>query len=492
MEPKLSIAFAASEAFPYAKTGGLADVIGALTKALANRGHRVCLVLPFYREVQNQALDFLSTQQKIQVPISGKPVTGEILQLEPARNLTVYFVKNDRFFDRDGLYGTAEGDYSDNAERFIFFCRAVPRVLEKMNFPVDILHSHDWQTGLVAAYLKLEEKENRFFQNTRTLFTIHNLAFQGLFWHLDMPLTGLPWSVFTPDGLEFYGKISFLKAGIVYADAISTVSRKYTEEIQTPEYGYGFEGIIRRRARDLFGILNGVDSKEWNPQADPFLAKKYHAGDLSGKRECKRALLKEFGLSLDEKAPLFGVVSRLTKQKGMDLVLGAVDEIGRQGGAVVILGVGDPQYHFWLGETQKRSPALRVRFSFDNKLAHQIEAGADFFLMPSQYEPCGLNQLYSLKYGTPPIVRATGGLDDSIQNFNPATLTGNGFKFGPFEVQPFVEKIQEALAVYQNDNLWRALLKNAMLSDTSWEHAAQEYESRYQELDPCPNCAKIR
>lgn len=482
MDTPLSIAMVASEATPYAKTGGLADVVGALSRTLASRGHSVCLILPLYREVLGNAAGLVSTQKKIKVPISGKPVEGEIFQCPPEKNLQIFFIKQDRYFDREGLYGTAEGDFGDNAERFIFLSRAVPRILEKINFKPDIVHCHDWQTGLVPAYLGLEEKENPLFRTAKTLFTIHNMAFQGLFWHLDMHLTGLPWSAFTADGLEYYGKISFLKAGIVYSDAISTVSKKYAEEIQSPEYGCGFDGILRARAKNLFGILNGVDYDHWNPETDGAIPQRYSIEDLSGKKGCKRDLIREFGLECDENTPIFSVVSRLTDQKGIDLILGASDEIEKRGGALLILGVGEPRYHFWLQEAEKRNSLMRVRLTFDEALAHKIEAGSDFFLMPSKFEPCGLNQLYSLKYGTPPIVRATGGLDDSIQNFNPSKLAGNGFKFAPYDVRDLVEKIDEALRVYRDEKSWRALLKNAMLSDYSWEQACQEYEKRYREM----------
>ena len=347
-------------------------------------------------------------------------------------------------------------------------------------FQPDIIHCNDWQTGLVPVLLKVKERNNPFFENTSTVFTIHNLAYQGIFWHLDMPLTNLPWNTFTPEGIEFYGSINLMKAGIVYSDVVNTVSKRYSKEIQTEELGHGLEGVLQGRSQDLYGILNGVDYKQWNPESDSYIKCKFSQTDLQGKKICREDLLAEFGLKNKPSAPVIGIISRLADQKGFDLLTEQIDNILKQDVLLVLLGTGDEKYHTMFEKIAQKYPKKAgIKITFDNKLAHKIEAGSDFFLMPSRYEPCGLNQMYSLKYGTIPIVRATGGLDDTITNFSVKTGKGNGFKFKAYTGKALFTKIKEAITVFKSKKDWKKLVSNSFESDFSWQNSAREYEKLY-------------
>ncbi len=474
----MKILYASSEVDPFAKTGGLADVAGTLPVELASMGHDVRVVMPYYRCVQNSAGPLEKLPSRITLPIAEREVTADIFQGELPGKTMVYFIGHDGYYDRDELYGTKDGDYQDNAERFLFFSKAILDLPKKTGFVPDIFHCNDWQTGLTPLLLAVGEKS--LFAESRSVFTVHNLSYQGIFWHLDLPMTNLGWEVFTPGILEFYGKINLLKAGIVGADAITTVSKRYALEIQTSEYGCGLEGVLQARGADLSGILNGADYDTWSPQNDRWIAKRYSPSDLSGKKACRTDLLTEFKLNIPDAMPVLGVLSRLVDQKGMDLVGEALDAVLRKGTALVVLGSGEEKYHACLREVRERYPdRVGLCFGFNNALAHKIEAGADLFLMPSRFEPCGLNQMYSMKYGTIPLVRATGGLDDTVKNFDAVSGTGNGFKFQPYTAEALLEKIAEALGVFSNKAQWASLMHNAMQCDYSWRASAREYEKLY-------------
>ena len=473
----MNILLAASEVTPYAKTGGLADVAGALPKALSRLGHSVRVVMPRYK------LD--------KIEAGGELVPGELrvpfnfgerrvhVYVDRSGEVPVYFIDAPDYFSRAKLYGE-----SDDPERFAFFSRAVLELAKALGEHFDIIHLNDWMTGLVAAYLKTVYSGDPAFDGTRVLFTIHNMAFHGLFRPEDLSKFGLPeWVNRAEGGLEFYQLASALKAGLVFSDAVSTVSPRYAAEIQTAEFGEKFDGLLRARRTDLFGILNGVDYDEWNPATDKLIAANFSADDLSGKLKCKRDLLSAFGLPEDLDRPLIGCISRLSDQKGFDLILSVADRILELGFAFVLLGSGLEAYEraFQTLREARRSQ-VGVYLGFSNELAHKIEAGSDMFLMPSRFEPCGLNQMYSLKYGSVPIVRAAGGLDDTIENFDRRTLQGNGFKFYDYDAEQLLEKIQEARETYADSDLWQQLMLNGMRADFSWTESAKRYVELYQRL----------
>ncbi|UCD84118.1 MAG: glycogen synthase GlgA [Deltaproteobacteria bacterium] len=478
----LRILTVSSETTPFAKTGGLADVAGALSSALAKRGNEVTLLMPYYKEVKKKDLKVEETGISLEVVFSGRSEKASLLRHNLADGLNVYFIAHDRYYERDELYGDSTGDYQDNAERFIFFCRAVLAAGRLIGNKIDIVHCHDWQTGLIPLYIREERMDGGgFWKDTASVFTLHNIAYQGNFWHYDLDLTGLPWSYYTPEGIEFYGEISLLKAGLVYADKITTVSKRYAQEVQTGDFGYRLEGIISSRKKDLAGILNGVDYREWSPETDKLIRKNYSREDLSGKRECKRELMEIFSLESGRDRPIIGFISRLAQQKGVDILIEAVPEIVGLGASLVVLGKGEQHYGQQLRELAREFPGrVGVRITFDNDLAHKIEAGCDMFIMPSRYEPCGLNQMYSLRYGTVPIVKATGGLDDTIREFNPGTRKGNGFKFKGHELRNMLKKIGEAIDLYRNKKLWETVMRNGMEEDFSWDSSARKYERLYR------------
>jgi starch synthase len=481
MEQKLKILIASPEVAPFAKTGGLADVAGALPKALERLGHEVRVILPKHAMVdrgdfpQTRALDRLS------LPISDRLVDSVVYETKLGQAVPVYLLANDAYYNRSELYRTSGGDYPDNAERFIYFSKAVPEIAKRVGFQPDCIHCNDWQTGLVPLYLRTLYHEDPFFARTGTLFTIHNLAYQGLFWHYDWPMLGIGWEYFTPEGIEFYGRINFLKAGIVFAQIINTVSKTYSKEIQTPEFGHGLEGILKARAKDLFGIVNGIDYDEWSPAADKWIAAHYDERRLEGKETCKRDLLQQFGLPFRPDWPVLGVISRLASQKGFDLLAEIMEDLLERDLFFVLLGTGDQVYHdLFEGIGKQFSEKTGICLGFDNSLAHKIEAGSDMFLMPSRYEPCGLNQLYSLKYGTIPVVRSTGGLADTIRNYNPRTRKGNGFSFKAYSSAKLVDAIDRALILYRDRRKWKNLMRNAMQEDYSWDASARQYLKLYR------------
>ena len=482
MDNPLRVLFVTPEAVPFAKTGGLADVAGALPKSLRALGCEIKVIMPYYRMVKDSGLPHQYLGEEIEVPIGYERLKADIYEGRLNQDIPVYLIGREEFFDRPHLYGTPNGDYFDNAERFIFFSRAVLNLCQRLGFSPDIIHHHEWQTGLVPAYLQSVYRNDPLFSHTAAVFTIHNIAYQGLFKKEKFSLTGLPAEMYSPEGIEFWERINFMKAGIVYADAINTVSKKYSEEIQTAEYGYGLDGILRKRRESLTGILNGVDYEEWNPAHDPHLIARYDLKDISGKRECKKDLLNEFHLpSSLENAPLLGMISRLADQKGFDLLMGILEELFALDIGFVLLGTGEQKYHDLFTRVAHTYPQKAgIRIAYDDRLAHKIEAGADFFLMPSKYEPCGLNQIYSLKYGTIPIVRATGGLDDTITHYDPVSKKGNGFKFVRYEAKEFLNTIKGAIRFYSQPEHWKQLLRNAMTADFSWERSAEAYLHLYR------------
>ncbi len=480
----VNIVFAASECVPFSKTGGLADVVGALPKALAELGHSVSVYLPKYRQTKLEAPKVLLPS--VTVPFDDQYRFCSILDGGRRDGVQFYFIDYPPFFDRESLYGTPAGDYSDNAERFALYCRAVLEASKILGVP-EIFHCHDWQSALVPILLKTGYVDDPVFVNTSTVFTIHNLGYQGLFPPDTLPLLMLPWDLFTIDKLEFWGKVNFLKGALVFSDYLTTVSKKYAQEIQTSEYGFGLEGVLRGRAGSLTGILNGVDYNEWSPEKDKFIAKPYSRENLDGKQECKRDLLQEFGIA-ETGSPVVGIISRFVAQKGFDLIAEIAVDLARLPVVFTILGSGDKMYEDLFRKLNRQMPdKFAVKVAYDNALAHKIEAGADMFLMPSHYEPSGLNQMYSLKYGTVPIVRATGGLDDSVAQWNPSTGKGTGFKFSAYTGSALLAAVREALQVFKDQSAWKLLMMNGMSKDFSWAASAKEYVKVYERATGKPS-----
>lgn len=479
----MKVAFLSSEVTPFAKTGGLADVTGSLPKFLAKLGLEIIVIMPLYREVRKKELSLIKVEENCSLDWDKKKEYFSVLKYNE-EHFPVYFIHKDEYFDRDDLYSTAKGDYPDNGERFAFFSKASLEALKQLNFSPQILHCHDWQTAISLAYLKCLFQGNPFFNQTRSLFTIHNLAYQGLFEKEILNKIGLPNDLFNMEDLEFYGKVNFLKAGILYATAVNTVSPRYSQEIQTPEFGYGLDGLLRKRSHVLYGILNGVDYSSWDPQTDKFILRNYTAQNLQGKEACKTDLLKAFKLPIAGKnIPVIGMVSRLAGQKGFDILCEALNDIFKMDVYLVILGTGEEKFQNILKAAKKKFPSyLGLEIAFDEQLAHKITAGSDFFLIPSRYEPCGLTQMYSLKYGTIPVVRATGGLDDVIQEFDPERNLGNGFKFQDYSIASLLSSLGRAVATYQKKDKWDFLIKNAMAFDFSWEKSALTYIKLYEKI----------
>jgi starch synthase len=477
----MRVVMAASEAVPFAKTGGLADVAGALPRALQRLGVDVSIIIPAYSSIAPRHA-LRRAPWTLQVPVSTRTVPAGVLQAELNGGVPVYLIEADEYFGRAQLYGTPDGDYLDNAERFAFFGRAILALLQHLGAPA-VLHCHDWQTALAPVFLRADPARYPELDAVRTVLTVHNLGYQGLFWHFDWHLLNIDWRYFTPDWLEFYGKINYLKGGIVSADAITTVSPTYAQEIQTPEFGHGLEGVLVARRNALTGILNGVDYGEWSPDSDAFIAARYSADDLTGKAACKADLQAVAGLPVEPKVPVIGVVSRLADQKGFDLLAAIAPELLRKRVQLVVLGSGDAKYQdLFQALAQRAKKRLAVRVAFDNALAHKIEAGSDMFLMPSRYEPCGLNQIYSLRYGTIPIVRATGGLQDTIIDVDGDRSRGTGFKFTDYTAAALLASIERALRMYRTPKAWRSLMHNAMAADFSWDRSAEAYVDLYQRL----------
>jgi len=451
----------------------------------------VRLIIPLYRDVWEKADDLEDTGLRLEVPIGDKTVTGELWQtVLPGTGVRVYCLRQNKYYDREGLYGTTGADahpYPDNCERFIFFSRGIIEAALALDFEPDVLHLNDWQSALAAVYLETLYGDAEGLSRVGALLTVHNLLFQGVFSHWDMLLTGLGWSLFNWRQLEFYGKVNLLKGGLVFADYINTVSPTYAREIQTPAFGNGLDGVLAERSDRLLGIVNGIDTTVWDPQSDPLIPANYSADDLSGKAACKAELQKQNGLPVSAQAPLIGTVSRLASQKGVDLMLEVLPELCREGAQFVLLGTGEPEYHEAFAKLAQEFPKnVAANLTFDNALAHQIEAGSDIFLMPSRFEPCGLNQLYSLRYGTVPVVRRTGGLADTITDYTPEGLAAgeaNGFSFTTFTAKALTESLRRALGLYRNDKeSWKRLLLVGMKQDWSWTRSAGEYHALYRKV----------
>ncbi len=478
---RLKILFTASECVPFCKTGGLADVVGSLPKALRQQRHDVRIILPKYKSIRTHEFNLRDTGEKVHVPVGSGWQDAKIFEVRIDPKLTVYLLENDRYFGRPGLYRSAEGDYADNAERFIFLSRASLEACKALEFRPDVIHCHDWQTGLVPAYLKTVYRRDAFFQHTASIFTIHNIAYQGQFPKDTLALAGLPWEEYHLHGLEFYGHMNFMKAGLIYSDLLTTVSPSYAREIQSSSmYGFALEGVLRHRSKDLFGILNGLDMEEWNPSSDPFLAKPFDAAHLQDRRESKTHLQQIAQLTPNPKAPLLGIVARLDVQKGLDLVANIVPDLMRHGVQLVVLGQGDPQLQRQYEQMAKRYPGQFYYCSeFNEPLAHYIYAGSDIFLMPSRFEPCGLSQMIAMRYGAIPVVTATGGLLDTVLPFGPGD-TGTGFLFYDPTPSALMKEITRALTVFHDEPIWTRLQLRAMAADFSWTLSAQKYVDAYR------------
>ena len=485
--PTRSVLIIGSEGLPFAKTGGLADVLGALPPALARLGWDATLVLPRYRGVESGRR------------IGGLPLTVGGQQHDvtfyeaPLDGARAILVDIPAFFQRDELYGAGSADYSDNARRFAFLARAALEYAAQARPAPSLIHAHDWQAGLAPVYLKTRFAGHARLGSIPSVFTIHNLAYQGLFETDWLPRLDMPWEMLGIDALEFWGRISFLKGGINYSEAITTVSPRYAQEIQTPEFGFGFDGILRRRSADLSGVLNGIDTRQWNPATDPHLPAPYSAEDLSGKRASKVAVLQAYSLAVDEQAlsrPLIGMISRMVDQKGFDLIAALPGEITRLDASFVVLGTGEPRYQdFWRGLAALHRDRIGARIGFDEGLAHLIEAGADLFLMPSRFEPCGLNQMYSMRYGTVPVVRRVGGLADTVRDYSRNRRDATGFVFEEHTPAALLGALSRALALFQSPSDWRHLQLAGMRQDHSWDRSAREYVKIYERVTNPPRLA---
>lgn len=479
----MNLLLASSEIHPYSKTGGLGDMVAGLAKSLARAGHEVALVTPLYAGIRERFPSLRKLDGKFDLPIDTRRVTGGVWKLEPAERLSVYFVEHDQYYNRPGLYQNKGADYPDNAERFIFFAKAVVQLARRLPGPVEMVHCHDWQAGLVPVLIRHEKLATGWGTAPRTCLTIHNLAYQGMFPGAVYPLLNLPWEYFTHRGLEYYGHFNCLKAGIVFSDVVTTVSPRYAREITTPEFGCGLDGLLRERQSNLIGILNGVDYDEWNTDRNPFVQPPYSATDLSGKTGNKLALQKEFGLPAGEAIPLFGNVSRLVEQKGSDLILAALEEMLASDMQFVMLGSGTAALErAFLDQASRYPQKMAVRTGYDHRLAHLIEAGCDFFLMPSRFEPCGLNQMYSLRYGTIPIVRRTGGLDDSVIDAVDDVWRANGIKFTEASGGSLAKAIRKALVLFHAPEALALYRHNGMAADFAWDQTARQYERTYRKM----------
>ena len=479
----MHIVFAASECVPYAKTGGLADVVGALPPELVKLGHQVTVYLPLYPQVRKHLpTELVRVIRSLTIPFDSYNRFAAIVDGGKHAGVQYYFVDCPELFDRPELYGPKGGEYPDNAERFALFSRAVVEATKQLGVP-SIFHVHDWQATLIPVYLRTLYYYDPLFQSTSCVLTIHNAGYQGWFPPSTTQRLLFPWDLFTMDKLEHFDTFNFLKGGLVYSDILTTVSRKYATEIQTSEFGNNLENVLTRRSADLRGILNGVDYSEWNPATDKNLIANFTPADLTGKDACRNDLLKTFGLKpVANSTPVLGIVSRLATQKGFDLVAQIAAALDERDLAIVVLGSGEGVYErFFRNWAAARPDRVAVHIGYSDKIAHHIEAGADIFLMPSRYEPCGLNQIYSLKYGTVPVVRATGGLDDTIEEWNPEKLTGTGFKFEGYLASSFLDAVDRALAAYAKPASWHRLMLNGMAKEYSWTIAAKEYVAVYEE-----------
>jgi starch synthase len=476
----MKLMLASSEVHPYSKSGGLGDMVAALAKALGRAGHEVSLVTPRYRGIATKFPELERFDYQIDVPLGIERRQAGVFTVRPSEGVTVYFVDAPEFFDRPGLYGENHRDYADNARRFVFFSKSVAHLARYLTSPPEVVHVHDWQVGLVPALIRHGQSDEGWLNAPRTVLTIHNLAYQGVFPRPDFALTNLPETYFSPAGVEFFGYLNCLKGAISLADQLTTVSPRYAREITTPEFGCGLDAVLRERQASLVGILNGVDYDEWNTVANPHIPQPYSARDLAGKAAMKAALQAEFGLPVSAKVPLFASVTRLVGQKGVDLLLGALEEMVSAELEFVLLGNGSPELQAGYVNLATRNPRkVGVRIGFDQALSHRIEAGADFFLMPSRFEPCGLNQMYSLRYGAIPIVRATGGLDDTVVDLAEDARRANGIKFREPSARALARAMRKALVLFGAPPLRQRVQRAGMKADFSWERTAARYVDVY-------------
>jgi len=493
----MKIVFASSEAVPFAKTGGLADVVSALAKSLDASGHETWLFLPYYSQIWKRHkatnLEIEPTGHWLEIPMLERTETCQLLWAKlPGSQVRVILIQHEEYYDREQLYNEDGRDYADNCERFVFFNRAVLEASRKLQLQPDVIHANDWQTGLIPALLKLEYQKQPGFEQTASVFTIHNMAFQGAFWHWDMKITGLDWKHFNMDEMEAYGQLNLLKTGIVYSDYVTAVSPGYATEIQTPEFGCGLHNVLKAKAVRLVGILNGIDTEEWNPETDPHLQHHYSLEQIEpGKPACKAELQSRYQLPVRPEVPLFGMVSRMTEQKGVDLILSVAEQLLERDVQLVFLGSGQPHFESLLQQLARRHPdQVGVEIGFNEGLAHLIEAGCDLYLMPSRYEPCGLNQMYSLRYGTIPIVHRVGGLADSVTPATEQTLaegTATGFQFDDYVSAAFLKEFDRSIQLFQDKTIWRELVQTGMQQDWSWKRSAAEYLTVYQQAQKLHN-----
>jgi starch synthase len=491
MAKPINVLFISSEVEPFAKTGGLADVSGALPQTIKHLDNEIRVMMPRYGSINERKakLHDMIRLKDIVVPVGSRPYNASVKSSFIANNnvkVQVYFLDNPELFGRSGLYvhPDTKKDYTDNDERFIFFSRGVLEVLKKLGWQPDVIHCNDWQTGLVPAYLKAVYHNDPFYKDTKSVFTVHNMAYQGVFPPSSFVKTGLPAELLSEGGIQAFGNVNLLKSGLVFADIITTVSQRYAEEIRTSdEYGCGLQEIVNNRRDHLYGILNGIDYSVWNPSIDEHIPHRYDHRSVDLKVENKKVLLAEVGLPFNAATPLIGIISRLAVQKGFDLIEHILDDVVKLNMQLLVLGTGEKRFHEMFERAARKYPEkVAVRLSFNNELAHRIEAGSDMFLMPSRYEPCGLNQIFSLKYGTVPIVRATGGLDDTIEEIDEASGTGTGFKFTKYDGAELLKTIQRAIRVFADETVWRKIVRNGMSKDFSWESSAKKYLHLYRSL----------
>ncbi len=478
----MKIVHVASELFPYVKTGGLADAVASLAGMLADSGHEVSVFLPGYRAALEHA-DAAKAERRfrLRVEMGNQYLSGDVRVFSPRKNLTVLLICREEFFDRRGPYGNGERDYDDNADRFIFFCKGVVETMRLADLQADVVHAHDWQAALAPVLLRASERRQGVTLAEKTIFTIHNIAFQGVFPRATFARMNLPEELNNIDGLEYYEQISFMKGGILFADRVTTVSPRYAQEIQTPEFGCGLDGVVQTRAEDIVGLLNGVDTAVWNPATDAFLPAKYSGGDLAGKQACRVELLKRVGMDPAFDGPIFGMVARLAEQKGVDLLLANQDFFFTQKSRLIVLGSGEKRYEDAITALAARAPAwIALSAKLDEGMSHLIEAGADFFVMPSLFEPCGLNQMYSQIYGTIPIVSRVGGLVDTVTDADEFPASGTGLMCEPTPAG-LRDALLRAVGLFADRPRYEAVQRRAMTRDFSWKVAAAGYEKLYQE-----------
>ncbi|HPG01067.1 MAG TPA: glycogen synthase GlgA [Kiritimatiellia bacterium] len=478
----MKIVFAASEMVPFASTGGLADVAAALPKAMMKRDAQVWRVMPLYRHVAEGPFLLKDTGLRLDIPVGFRMYKAEVWMTDDPPPAT-YFIRRDEFFDRSQLYSLPDRDYDDNFERFVFFQKAVVALIDALGWRPDVVHCSDWQTGLIPLFLRHGVHGMGRERREKVVFTIHNLAYQGIFPGSQYSLTNLPFPAFNVDCLEFYGNINCIKGGITGADVVTTVSKTYAQEIQTEEFGCGLQGVLTRMGDRLTGIVHGADYASWDPASDVFLVQGYNADDPAGKKACKEELIRMMNLKIGVETPLLGMVSRLVDQKGLDILADAMPALMKLDIGFVLLGAGQDKYHALCRQWAEQWPGkFAVSIGYDNPLAHKIEAGSDIYLMPSRFEPCGLNQLYSLRYGTLPVVHSTGGLEDTIEDIAADGTTGTGFKFKTYTSDALVGAVKRSLDMFGNKQAWDLVVRRAMKEDFSWERAADEYLLLYRRL----------